>query len=293
MFPMLRQALEAVCYTKLGFFCDLTYETAHSVVNILTVLILVSLIPTGTYTQADAVAADTASLQPIKLRNVWVYPFADADALIDFVNARKGVLVAVNAEKMARGNERITDIINSNIGYCDGVGPVMAARQKGAAVTKIAGCELWLKIVERYHADKTFYVIGAVEDVNRATVDKLQALYPDIRIVGRHNGFFADENERQQLIDDVVEKKPDVVFVAMGTPTQELLMQQMAERHKAIYQGLGGSYDVFTGKVKRAPKWWLDHNLEFAYRFVRQPGKRLCRDMVYLKFAWWLLRHDF
>ena len=49
--------------------------------------------------------------------------------------------------------------------------------------------------------------------------------------------------------------KPDVVFVAMGSPKQELLMEEMSEKHPAIYQGLGGSFDVYTGRVERAPKW--------------------------------------
>ena len=87
-------------------------------------------------------------------------------------------------------------------------------------------------------------------------------------------------------------KRPDIVFVAMGSPAQEILMSEMLARHRAVYQGLGGSSDVYTGKVKRAPQWWLDHNLEAAYRLLRQP-KRLKRDIVYLKFIWWLMLNKF
>ena len=71
--------------------------------------------------------------------------------------------------------------------------------------------------------------------------------------------------------------------MAMGSPKQELLMEEMQERHAAIYQGLGGSFDVYTGHVERAPKWWLDHNLEFAYRFVRQPF-RISRQIHLVRF---------
>ena len=249
--------------------------------------------PNDTNSIADGQPVRSASRPRVKLRGVWVYPFTKADDLIDFADARKGLLVAVNAEKMGRHNPRIFEIINNNIGYCDGVGPVMAARQKGASVEKIAGCELWLKIVERFHHSRTFYIIGAREDVHQATIAKLKSLYPDIKIVGHRNGYIKTDDERAALIHDVVAKKPDVVFVAMGTPTQEMLMQEMNARHPAIYQGLGGSFDVFTGKVNRAPRWWREHNLEFAYRFVTQPHKRIKRDVVYLKFAWWLLRRDF
>ena len=71
------------------------------------------------------------------------------------------------------------------------------------------------------------------------------------------------------MIDDIVEKKPDVVFVAMGSPKQELLMEEIQRQHRAIFQGLGGSFDVYTGHVQRAPKWWVEHNLEFAYRLIK------------------------
>lgn len=60
-------------------------------------------------------------------------------------------------------------------------------------------------------------------------------------------------------------------------------MEEMLECHPAIYQGLGGSFDVYTGAVKRAPKWWVDHNLEFAYRLIRQPS-RIKRQVHLLKF---------
>ena len=90
------------------------------------------------------------------------------------------------------------------------------------------------------------------------------------------------------FFDDIVAKKPDVVFVAMGSPKQEYLMQEIQKRHNAIFQGLGGSFDVYTGNVKRAPKWWVDHNLEFAYRLLKEP-KRIKRQIHLFKFAWWLI----
>ena len=79
------------------------------------------------------------------------------------------------------------------------------------------------------------------------------------------------KEERLALIDDIANRKPDVVFVAMGAPKQELLMEEMSQKHQAIYQGLGGSFDVYTGGVERAPEWWVKHNLEWAYRLIKQP----------------------
>ena len=78
------------------------------------------------------------------------------------------------------------------------------------------------------------------------------------------------------------------MFVAMGSPKQELLMGDMLRVHPAIYQGLGGSFDVYTGHVQRAPKWWVDHNIEFAYRLFKEPS-RIKRQIHLVKFFWWLL----
>lgn len=231
--------------------------------------------------------------QQIELRGLKVYPFTSADDLMDFADARKGVLVAINAEKIANANEVTTPIINNNIAYCDGAGAVKAMRLKGGVAEKIAGCELWLKIIERHYASgRPFYFVGATPAVHAATIDKLRKDFPGINIVGHRDGYLRSPQERQALIEDVVATKPDFVFVAMGSPTQEILMQDMLARHKAVYQGLGGSYDVYTGNVKRAPKWWIDHNLEAAYRLLRQP-KRIKRNLVYIKYIWWLITKQF
>lgn len=232
-------------------------------------------------------------MEKIKLRNVEVYPFRSADDLIDYADEHKGILVAVNAEKILNANEVTLPIINGNIAYCDGSGAVLAAHQKGAPqAVKIAGCELWLKIVERFAGKRSFYIIGGKKAVNDATVERLRHDYPGIDIVGHRDGYLRTADERRALIDDVAASRPDVVFVAMGSPAQEILMSEMLARHKAIYQGLGGSFDVYTDTVKRAPKWWIDHNAEFAYRLIRQP-KRITRNAKFVKYAWWLLWKKF
>ena len=119
-------------------------------------------------------------------------------------------------------------------------------------------------------------------------VAKLRSEFPGIDIVNYRNGYIKSEQERAELLADIEVRRPDVVFVAMGSPKQELLMKDMLARHNAIYQGLGGSFDVYTGHVLRAPRWWIDHNLEFAYRLIKEP-KRIRRQVHLLKFAWWLL----
>lgn len=224
-------------------------------------------------------------MNKVTINGVEVFPFSSREQLMDYVDKNKSILIAINAEKVMNATDQTRAIINSNIGYCDGVGAVWALRQKGAKnVEKIPGCELWLDIINRYHNDKSFYLIGGRQEVIDATVKKLKQDFPGLNLVGYRNGYLKSDDERNALIDDVAQKKPDVVFVAMGSPKQELLMGDMQQRHKAIYQGLGGSFDVYTGHAQRAPKWWLDHNLEFAYRFFKNP-KRIKRQAPILKLA--------
>lgn len=225
----------------------------------------------------------------VDLNGVKVYPFTSEQELLDYVNVHPGILVAINAEKILHANEQTRGIINRNIGYCDGSGAVLALKQKGFKnVQKIAGCELWLKIIRRFLSEKTFYLVGSKPQVIEETVAKLKVDFPGIRIVGYRDGYLKSEQERLDLVADIVAKKPDVVFVAMGSPKQELLMEEIQKQHKAIFQGLGGSFDVYTGHVERAPKWWVDHNLEFAYRLLKEP-KRIKRQIYLVKYAWWLL----
>ena len=219
------------------------------------------------------------------LNGVKVHPFTSFSQLLSYVKGRKGILVAINAEKILHATEQTRAIINRNIGYCDGIGAVMALKKHGyKEVVKLPGCELWLKIIDSlYREGKTFYLVGSKQEVIENTVQKLKQDFPEIQIINYRNGYIKTEEEKQVLLVDIVEKKPDVVFVAMGSPKQELLMEEMLERHPAIYQGLGGSFDVYTGNVKRAPKWWVDHNLEFAYRLVKQPS-RIKRQIHLVRF---------
>lgn len=225
----------------------------------------------------------------VTLKGIKVYPFESFGDLLGFVDGRKGILVAINAEKILHATDQTRDIINRNIGYCDGYGAVMALKKHGYEAVKIPGCELWLKIIDAlYKEGKSFYLVGGKQEVIESTVAKLRQEFPGIAISNYRNGYLKTEDEKTALLNDIAQKKPDVVFVAMGSPKQELLMEEMSKLHPAIYQGLGGSFDVYIGKVERAPKWWVKHNLEWAYRLIKQPS-RIKRQVHLVKF-WFLVK---
>ena len=204
--------------------------------------------------------------------------------LINYAIKHQKNLIAVNAEKILHATDKSRDIINRNLGYPDGVGAVWALRKKGLKnIIKIPGCELWLEIIKQYYKSKTFYLIGGKQEVLEKTVLNLKIDYPDIKILNYRNGYIKTEEEELTLIEDVKTHKPDIVFVAMGSPKQEIMMEKLHQKHKATYQGLGGSFDIYTGRVKRAPKWWLENNLEWAFRLFKEPS-RIRRQMHLIRF---------
>lgn len=225
----------------------------------------------------------------VELNGMKVFPFCSPKELLVYVDQHKGILVAVNAEKVTKATDDTRAIVNNNIGYADGAGVVVAMHKLGHSdAVRIAGCDLWLDIIRESYKEKSFYLVGGKQEVIDGVIAKLRKEFDGIEIVGYRNGYIKTEEERDALIQDIAYKKPDVVYVAMGSPKQEFLMADMMKVHPAIYQGLGGSFDVYTGRVKRAPLWWQKHNLEFLYRFLKQP-QRYRREYYRLKFLYWMM----
>ncbi|RYM33467.1 glycosyltransferase [Brumimicrobium glaciale] len=219
-----------------------------------------------------------------ELNGVKTYAPQSREQLISYAFKNKSILVAINAEKILHATDESRNIINRNLGYPDGVGAVWALESKGCeSVVKIPGCELWLDIVQQYQDTESFYLVGGKEEIIQKTVSQLKTDYPKITIANFRNGYIKTEAEKQELIKDILEKKPSIIFIALGSPKQEMLMEEIQQKHPALYQGLGGSFDVYTGSVDRAPNWWVNNNLEWAYRLVKQPS-RIKRQIHLVRF---------
>ena len=208
------------------------------------------------------------------LNGVMTFAPTSRQELMQYAFDHHKIMVAVNAEKILHATEDSRALINRNLGYPDGIGAVWALQKKGVDhVVKIPGCELWLDVVKNYYTTKSFYLVGGKQDIIEATVAQLKSEFQGIHICNYRDGYIKTEAEELALIADVKKHQPDVVFVAMGSPKQELLMERIQKEHKAVYQGLGGSFDVYTGNVKRAPDWWVNHNMEWTYRLLSQPSR--------------------
>ena len=218
------------------------------------------------------------------LNGVKTYAPNSREELMYYAMKHHKIMIAVNAEKILHATDESINIINRNLGYPDGIGAVWALRNKGVRnVIKIPGCELWLDIIKQNYKSKTFYLIGGKQEVLDQTILNLKTEYPGIIILNYRNGYIKNDDDELKLIEDIITHKPDVVFVAMGSPKQEVLMEKLHQKHKATYQGLGGSFDVYTGAVKRAPNWWVKNNLEWAFRLFKEPS-RIKRQIHLIRF---------
>lgn len=193
-----------------------------------------------------------------------------------------GILLAVNAEKIARAEPTAVDIAAHHVAYPDGFGAVIALRRHGVSARRLAGADLWLNLIDRYADTRSFFLLGASEAVVSTVAQRLRQRHPAIQLWHR-NGYLSPPDEAR-LEDELRQHQPDFVLVAMGSPRQELLMRRLFAVHPARYVGLGGSFDIFAGTKRRAPRWLQDRGLEWAYRLTREPA-RLRRLPTYLRFV--------
>lgn len=177
-------------------------------------------------------------------------------------------------------------IAGATLRFPDGIGVAKTlSRKVKRKVTRIPGCELWEMLMEKagiYHLP--VYLVGAHPDVIAKTKKQLIGQY-GVDVVGAQNGYFKPEQE-QAIIDKIVEQQPAIVSVALGQPRQELFIAKCRDLcPNTFFMGVGGTYDVYTGAVKRAPKIYRQLNLEWFYRLASEP-RRAFRQVNLIKYAW-------
>lgn len=229
------------------------------------------------------------------IRDIELWGFSDIGQFCDFLLSENGVktgtLVAINAEKVLaseRDAQLRTLIKEADYKYADGVSIEASIRRKypAARVKRVPGADLWEALMQRAGKLGTpVFLIGGKEAVLSQTEDKLRKQW-NVNIVGSQNGYFTPA-EREALFTRIKESGAQVVTVAMGSPRQEVLMRDCHRLFPdALYMGVGGTYDVFIGAVKRAPKGWQKLGLEWLYRLLNQPS-RLPRQLRLLKFVFY------
>lgn len=158
-----------------------------------------------------------------------------------------------------------------NIIIPDGVGVTFLVKLlKRNNVHKIAGIDVMEEVLSISNDNNLrVYFIGATEENINLAIQNISKKYTSLNIVGFRDGYF--KNDRY-IVNDIINSSPDVLFVAMGSPKQDIFISKyMDEINCKFFMGIGGSLDLYAGKLNRAPKLMINLGLEWLYRVYREP----------------------
>lgn len=204
-------------------------------------------------------------------------------------------VIAVNPEKIMRALDDpllLRHLNSAGLLIPDGIGVVWATRLLGLCHTeRVPGSEFMPALCERAaQRGYSIYLFGASEEVNRQVTEILCARYPGIRIAGHHHGYVRPD-EMGAVIESINNSGAQILFLALGSPNQELWMgEHLNQTNVKLCQGVGGTFDVIAGKVRRAPPVFCRMHLEWFYRLMAQP-RRLFRQTALPRFAYKVLAH--
>lgn len=193
-----------------------------------------------------------------------------------------GVVNAAKIVNMHRNDALRHAVLTSDKIFADGMSVVWAARLlRRPLPERIAGIDLMAALLQRAHERRfRVYCLGATEEVLAIATQRMQAEYPNMVLAGKHHGYFS-QAEEPQVAADIAAAKPDLLFVAMTSPKKEQFLARWAGQVEVpICHGVGGSFDVLAGKVRRAPRLWQRLGLEWLYRVIQEPGRMWRRYLV-------------
>ena len=193
--------------------------------------------------------------------------------------------IAINAAKVVSYHEdaALRDAIDgAHLVTMDGQAVVWAARARGQLVPgRVAGADLMEELLA--HSARRGYSVflfGAQQDVVEECVARARQLYPDLVIAGYRNGYFQAADE-PAIVAAIRDARPDILFLGFGSPTKEYFMTaHYRELGVPFVMGVGGTFDVFAGRVARAPRWMQRSGLEWCFRLAQEPRRMWKRYLV-------------
>jgi N-acetylglucosaminyldiphosphoundecaprenol N-acetyl-beta-D-mannosaminyltransferase len=207
--------------------------------------------------------------------------------------------VVINAAKVVnaqRDTELRKSIADCDIINADGQSIVWASRFLNCPLPeRVAGIDLMEALV-KLSAEKRYkvYLLGAKEEIVKKVVSLYQDQYGDDIIAGYRNGYFKKENELE-IAREISNSKADILFVAITSPKKEIFLNSYKkEINMPFIMGVGGSFDVIAGFVKRAPIWMQNTGLEWLFRVIQEPKRMWKRYLVgNTQFILLILREKF
>lgn len=193
-----------------------------------------------------------------------------------------GVVNVAKIVNMRRDPAHGEDVLTSDLILADGMAIVWASQLLGMPLPeRVAGIDLMFGILERGNRHGyRIYCLGATEEISATVAQRIASDYPNVQLVGRRNGYFHD-NESEEVAKDIANSHADILFVAITSPKKErFLARYSALMSVPVCHGVGGSFDVFAGKVQRAPEAWQKRGLEWLYRVKQEPRRLWKRYLV-------------
>jgi N-acetylglucosaminyldiphosphoundecaprenol N-acetyl-beta-D-mannosaminyltransferase len=220
------------------------------------------------------------------------------DRIAEFISdQRPRRVVTLNSELLYRAQREkaLLELVNqADLVTADGTGVVWAARQLRCPLPeKVTGVDLILRLAP-VAAQKGWrvFLLGSQPGTAEAAAERLSRIAPGINIAGFYHGYFQAGPEEEAVLKIIEEKSPDLLLVAMGAPRQDYWIQSRLSEGKLrvpVSIGVGGSLDVFAGRVKRAPGWMISLGLEWLWRLLLEPW-RYKRMTALPRFALAVLR---
>lgn len=198
--------------------------------------------------------------------------------LVEKSNKTCKMIVAPNVEFImtAQKDEEFFNILKkADFATPDSIGVMIGGKlQKKPFKQRIPGQAYFRKVLEVGEKEGwTFYLLGGKGDVPKLAVQNIKKIYPNLNIVGYHEGFFETASE-DEVIKQINELQPNVLFVAMGAPIQEKWIAKHQKELKVdVAAGQGGTFDYEAGKIKRAPVIFQKLGIEWLWRLILQPSR--------------------
>lgn len=203
-----------------------------------------------------------------------------------FETREKALVVAINPEKLmkAKDDSSLKELLNrAEYQIPDGIGVILASKlNHGHIRERVTGIDTMDRILkEAASTQKSVFLYGAKPGVAEQAAAKILEKYPALQVAGVQHGY---EKDNRKVVDKINEARADILFVAMGSPAQENWINTNRDQlYPILYQGVGGSFDVYAGNIKRAPRFFLKTNLEWFYRLLLEPS-RFKRQVALPKF---------
>ena len=217
--------------------------------------------------------------------NILGVPFANitpeeaVERLNSYLNGRgKHMVFTPNPEMVmeAGKNPEFKAILNkSSMNVPDGIGIVYASKlTKNKIKYRVAGYDMLLSLFDKIKdSEKTVYFFGGSPGIAEKAKEAIEKRFKGIKIVGVADGYFDDQKEKK-IIEDINKKSPDLLLVGIGFPKQEMwIAKNINSLNIKAAVGVGGSFDGWSGNVKRAPDFFVNHGLEWFYRLIKQPSR--------------------